>query len=446
MTKQVLISYASADQEVALQICDYLEDTGISCWIAPRDIVPGMDWSGAIVSGLEEVEIVILVYSAAADNSKHVPREIERSDSKGKILIPFTLEDIASESSLSYYLGATQGIEAYPSAVEKYFPKLLDAVRTHQKTQYQSPATSPVGKDAKVEDADLVALARAICWNIYEELRVSTRSEEVGITLSEPKHGQVVKFIDVLCNKHARETIGRWSKRHQCDVLLVGEDLAPLIPSPARTPIICCLDSLDGTQHWLRSRNLYCTALSLFQRGPKKNDPYRLRVSAVQNAEGTIFLAREDSQTTLVGDDPSAVMVPGTSIESLAKAQVCTVARRPAHYTLLMEQLKNGSPFQGLYTFGGNPILCDLILGRYDAIFQPDASSINDNQEIWDWLPGGHVVYRAGGCILDLDGNPLNVVEAAERCLEGEKVNVPYVATSNRQLGEKIVHWLTMDK
>lgn len=441
MSKQVLISYATEDKEVAFRICDLLEDAGLPCWIAPRDILPGSDWSGAIVKALGEVSLVVLVFSSAADASQHVPREVERADSKHKPVIPFAIEDAVPTKSLEYYLGLTQWIKASSGSVEAHFPQLLRAIRAILNAPAEVPSEVSAPALPQVTDADLVALARSVCWNIHDELRSPIRTEEVSIAISEAKQGQIVHVIDVICNKIARETIAKWSKRHQCEVLLVGEDIAPVKPTAERPPVICCLDSLDGTQHWLRSRNLYCTALSIFNRGADKSDPYRLRVSAVQNAEGTIFFAREDLQASFINDNPDPVSVPKKHVTELGKAHVCTVARRPNHFQILMPCLAKGSPFQGLYTFAGNPMLCELILGRYDAVFQPDATSIGDSQQIWDWLPGGHVWFRAGGSIVDIKGQPLDVLASAEACLAGKRASFPFTA-ANPDLAKAIVKWL----
>lgn len=41
----VFISYSSKDKPVADATVAVLEANGIRCWIAPRDIRPGADWS-----------------------------------------------------------------------------------------------------------------------------------------------------------------------------------------------------------------------------------------------------------------------------------------------------------------------------------------------------------------------------------------------------------------
>lgn len=41
MRNTVFISYAHQDKPVADAVCARLEQSGIRCWIAPRDIQPG---------------------------------------------------------------------------------------------------------------------------------------------------------------------------------------------------------------------------------------------------------------------------------------------------------------------------------------------------------------------------------------------------------------------
>ena len=42
----VFISHASQDHVVAEEICRLLEEDGIRCWIAPRNVDPGHDYAG----------------------------------------------------------------------------------------------------------------------------------------------------------------------------------------------------------------------------------------------------------------------------------------------------------------------------------------------------------------------------------------------------------------
>ena len=39
----VFISYEKTDKAVAEQICQYLEEQGLQCWIAPRNVLAGKE-------------------------------------------------------------------------------------------------------------------------------------------------------------------------------------------------------------------------------------------------------------------------------------------------------------------------------------------------------------------------------------------------------------------
>ena len=44
----VFISYASQDAAVAGALVEALEQNGVKCWIAPRDVAPGAKWDEAL--------------------------------------------------------------------------------------------------------------------------------------------------------------------------------------------------------------------------------------------------------------------------------------------------------------------------------------------------------------------------------------------------------------
>ena len=225
-------------------------------------------------------------------------------------------------------------------------------------------------------------------------------------------------------------------------VSLGGEDLPLKLPVNKEAPILCLLDSIDGTQHWIRSKNLYCTALTLFTQD--QSAKYRLRVSMVQSPDGTIVLAREDNSVAQIDGHPSPLRIGHDTVSEVADAHVCTVCRRPDHYRILAPLLANGSPFSGLYTFGGNPALVDLAFGRFDAVFQPDAAE--DGQPIWDWLPGLHIAQRAGCTVLSSDETPFDVVQVAETVIALGDSERSYIAAANHNLAREIAAWLRRGK
>ena len=53
MGHDVFLSYSSADKATALAVLAGLEDQGIRCWIAPRDIPAGSEYGQQIVEAVK---------------------------------------------------------------------------------------------------------------------------------------------------------------------------------------------------------------------------------------------------------------------------------------------------------------------------------------------------------------------------------------------------------
>jgi hypothetical protein len=87
----VFISYASEDKTVADAVCVALEKAGVGCWIAPRDVVPGESYAGAIVHAIDSAKLLVLILSEHGGSSKHVLREVERASSKDHPVIALPL-------------------------------------------------------------------------------------------------------------------------------------------------------------------------------------------------------------------------------------------------------------------------------------------------------------------------------------------------------------------
>lgn len=128
MGAQVFISYSSKDKPVGDAACAILEGRGYRCWIAPRDIVPGTEWGEAIINGLTACRIFVLVYSAHANESPQVRREIERAVHHGLLVIPFRLEDVAPHRSMEYFMSVPHWLDAMTPPLESRLDELADVV------------------------------------------------------------------------------------------------------------------------------------------------------------------------------------------------------------------------------------------------------------------------------------------------------------------------------
>lgn len=130
MAHDVFISYASSDKTVAFAACAALENAKIRCWIAPRDIIAGREYGDAILDAIFKSKILVLVFSANANDSPQVRREVERAVSKGKIILPFRIEDVLPSRAMEYCLGNTHWLDALTPPLEKHLCTLVENIRT----------------------------------------------------------------------------------------------------------------------------------------------------------------------------------------------------------------------------------------------------------------------------------------------------------------------------
>ena len=127
-SRDVFVSYASPDAAVANSMVEDLEQHGIRCWIAPRDVRPGTEYADAIVAAINESKAVVLILSGSAMASAHVGREIERAASKHKPVIAFRIDAAPLSRSLEYFLSNSQWIDVPALGMPAALSRLSDSI------------------------------------------------------------------------------------------------------------------------------------------------------------------------------------------------------------------------------------------------------------------------------------------------------------------------------
>ncbi len=123
MAHDVFISYSSADRPLADTVCAGLEARGLRCWIAPRDILPGSDW-GAAIDAISGARVMVLIFSAHANASRQIKREVERAVASGVSIVTLRTDDIPNANTLEHAVGPEH------ASVEPQIERLADAIRT----------------------------------------------------------------------------------------------------------------------------------------------------------------------------------------------------------------------------------------------------------------------------------------------------------------------------
>jgi TIR domain len=152
MSREVFISYSQPDYHSAMEMVARIEEQGINCWIAPRDIAPSADWAAEIIEAISSARTMILVFSASSNDSPQVRREVERAVHKQVSILPFRIEDVLPSKSLEYFLSAQHWLDAFTPPREPhyarlcaYLKRLLDVPEVPGSTPASAHAEPPGG-------------------------------------------------------------------------------------------------------------------------------------------------------------------------------------------------------------------------------------------------------------------------------------------------------------
>jgi hypothetical protein len=170
MAHDVFISYSSHDKPTADAACAALEAKGHRCWIAPRDVLPGMDYGEAIVDAIHGARIMVLVYSGSANSSPQIRREVERAVSTGSTIIPFRIEDVPMSKSLEYYISSPHWLDALTPPLERHLEFLTDTVSRLLAAGGPAPVPSPpipgTVAPARSSRGGLIAVAAVVAVSV----------------------------------------------------------------------------------------------------------------------------------------------------------------------------------------------------------------------------------------------------------------------------------------
>jgi eukaryotic-like serine/threonine-protein kinase len=128
MGHDVFISHSSKDKAAADAVCAILEQRKIRCWIAPRDITPGKEWGEAIIDAIAGSRMMILIFSANANDSPQISREVERAVNKQVVIVPLRIEDVAPTKSLEYFIGSVHWLDALHQPLESHLERIASVV------------------------------------------------------------------------------------------------------------------------------------------------------------------------------------------------------------------------------------------------------------------------------------------------------------------------------
>ena len=112
-----------------MAIVERLEANGLTCWVAPRDVVPGMDYREEILRGVDESDAFVLVLSAAANDSDVVAKEVLAAENRRKRVCPLRIEDVKPSAALELHIANTHWIDAFSGPLENHVDQLARSLK-----------------------------------------------------------------------------------------------------------------------------------------------------------------------------------------------------------------------------------------------------------------------------------------------------------------------------
>ena len=150
MAHDVFISYSSKDKPVADAVCAGLEARG--CAAGSRRATSCRAPSGAprIIDAITGSKVMVLIFSAHANSSPQIKREVERAVAKGVKLVPFRIEDVAArQDARVLHLDAALARRAHAAARRAHRQARRDGARSRGRARQQrGPCRTVHGPDA----------------------------------------------------------------------------------------------------------------------------------------------------------------------------------------------------------------------------------------------------------------------------------------------------------
>ena len=269
-SRHVFISHSSEDAAVAERVCRALESDGLATWICSRDIEPGQTWAGAISDGLERSGVLLLLFTANANRSDYVLREVNLAVKQKVPILPVRLDGTPISRDMEFYIDVAHWIAAADGHVDPHLGKitqgcrnLLGASKTSTQepplpprtpVEYEKPRRSPKSKSSETKEA----LAR---------IKINRLLEHAGWRFFDDANGRANIQLEpsIKVTKQALDELGEnfeKTSRGFADFLLLNEKGFPLIVLEAKAEGLNPLVGKEQARKYARSQNCRFVILS----------------------------------------------------------------------------------------------------------------------------------------------------------------------------------------
>jgi hypothetical protein len=207
--KHVFISHSHKDSAVAKSVVTALEQRGVNCWIAPRNVAPGGSYAESILTAIETASCFVLIYSEHSNVSSHVLREVERALKFGVNIVPVRFDDSTPSKSLDYLLATVHWLAIPEESRERSISTAAEQIAEWLKNFLTNPAAPlpqriqrfqealvttlppPRKRSRTLVGAALMLAAAAAALSVTGYLPLPTKPDATDVVAVKPKPGEV---------------------------------------------------------------------------------------------------------------------------------------------------------------------------------------------------------------------------------------------------------------
>lgn len=135
---RIFVSHSSKDQAMAGELVDFLEKNNCQCWIAPRDIQPGLSYADCITQGIESSWAMVFVSSEQSNGSKDCAAELEQATKQQLLIIPFRIDESVYADATRSFFSPAQEITVLNNKPSEHFSALLSVLKTYARKPVSS--------------------------------------------------------------------------------------------------------------------------------------------------------------------------------------------------------------------------------------------------------------------------------------------------------------------
>lgn len=128
MPHQVYVAYSSQDRATATAACLALENDRVRCWIAPRDLTPGVSEQEAASEALKTALLLLIVVSPSSSHSPMVLHQVTAAVRQSVPLLLFRVGGAALSRPMQVLLPEPSWVETADPPTPAELRSLVDAV------------------------------------------------------------------------------------------------------------------------------------------------------------------------------------------------------------------------------------------------------------------------------------------------------------------------------